>query len=324
MHMFCFNIIKNINKKSILYSVSTLNISTNFGMNNNVQLANNNTNLGKIYFKMKKSENNSFLNKKIKLVDEPFEENNDKGDKENSKESFIKNKHVHDCYTKDNISKKIMINFVDFILKTLNESLDKINKTDMRFKKFGTLKDVTPRQMLELLDNKLIYYILTTCRKTESNIAIIEYCIDNYLTYHDICDIFCKTGSEYYQEFLDSEYFQKFLEKLKSSNFKEDYILKYIDKAKNLIEYIHNFKFRKTRVEQKSLLNKGLTTKIKEFLDPKKYSDEFYEQEILLGELINDSLKNLSADKKSEIKEVLNVKNIESYEINKNNKDVKK
>ena len=41
--MLSLNIFKNINKKSILYSVSTLNITTNFGMDNeNIALSRNN------------------------------------------------------------------------------------------------------------------------------------------------------------------------------------------------------------------------------------------------------------------------------------------
>lgn len=266
--MFFFNIIKNINKKSILYSISTLNISTNFGMNREQDIFTIKDQKENIKLFTVEREKNSFLGRKHK----------------NSLE-----KGYHNKFSKDNIRRGIFIKFSDYLLTLLNCELKKTKeecdifenfenlKKNIMFKKLKSLNKIVFADIYDILNSKLGYYCVTDCEKTDYNENLIDKCILCEKTCSKLCDIFCSYGYEIYNNFLFSDFYKNILVDIEQKNGSE-YKNKFENIAKNIIFTISNEKFiKKLDMNRKGILDKNINKKFKDFFEYRiNYYDEFF------------------------------------------------
>ena len=281
--MFCFNIIKNINKKSILYSISTLSISTNFGMDSNQ---------GVFIEKIQEENINLFTVERKKTTSLGRK-------RKNSLENCYHNK-----FSRDNIRRGIFIKFSDYLFELLNYKLEEIKKKcdifedfedfedlkkNIRFKKMKSLSQILLTDIYDILNSKLGYYCVTTCekicKKTDYNEKLIDKCILCENACSKLCDIFCSDGSAIYNDFLSSDFYQNILDDIEQKNG-EEYKEKYDNIAKDIINAISNEKFiKKLDINRKGFLDKNVDKKFINFFEDRiNYYDEIFNKEIELNE----------------------------------------
>ena len=298
--MFLFNKFKNINKKSILYSISTINISTNFGMNNKKVTCitkDQKENINSFIFEKK---NTSFLGKKVK----------------NSLEYGFHNK-----FHKADIRKKIFIKFSDYILRLLNNKLKQIKencdifegyKKDINFTKLKSLKHLVLNDVCYILNSKIGYYCLNT-GKNDYNEKLINMCIMCENSCKDLCDIFCSNGYEIYNDFLNSQFYQNILIKIEQKKGYE-YKNRFNNIAKNVIFDVKNMKFSKRlNMNKKRILDKNIDENLKCFFENRiNYYDEIFNKEINIKEDNKLDFSELSKNEISNYKDIFNVKDIDN------------
>ena len=323
--MFLKNILKNINKKSILYSISTVNISTIFGMNNN-NILNDNTLNNNIL-------NNNILNnnsKYINIINNKIQINiNDISEEDSC--SFLSKKKIgsdnnlsahkirrHDKNYPDIIRKRLFVRFSYYLLDILNDELEKVNKkcdffkdvdnlkNNISFKNFKSLCTVELVDIYDLLSSKLGYYCITNARN-DHNKKLVYMCILCEKTCKNLCDIFCSYGYEIYEKFLNSEFYDKIVidtENEDGKSYAEKFSKISIDILENFKKSL-SFKLRNSNINR--FINKNIDDNLKNFFEERKnfYDNFFYkginldeDKEINLGEdnekILNISLKDQS------------------------------
>lgn len=214
------------------------------------------------------------------------ESNSIKTDANNNKALFINKKRgrkiknsndnktggIHDKFTDDNLKRKVKTHFHNYIIALLNSKIQ-YSSQDQKIK-FGKMKshitqNITVEYNRNLFEKKIKDIILEVSNKyqnKEINSTCYNYIMENKEINKEVIELLNMTYKDMYldcylkstkQSFLGKEKDESFVrhqEKLKEK-FGKEYLNKFIENAKNLINFYNTCKKRKSRKKNEGTSN---------------------------------------------------------------------